>query len=320
MDIRLFKEFLILAQHMNVSHAAAELHLSQPTLSRHISDLEREFGQKLFNRKRPLCLTRAGEVVLKRAGEIWDCYEELADELQALRNSISGTVRIHNMTYYPVGLESFTRAMLSLKRLYPNVSVEMVDRVVRSLKDDLADDLVDMSFIFKGGKRAYDSIPDDNIFSYSRVGNQPDHVIAGVGIKHRLASHTDLHLSDLANIRIVRPSTLLFDSPCEAFIELCQKHDIEPRYQLLSSDSLQQFWMQDFSMHVLTLAASYVDSGVFPIHMSRQIKLMEFEDDGMDWCMHGVYKKDNPNPAVAAFAEFLSEPGDVAVAALELGK
>lgn len=60
MELRVLKYFLAVARHRNITRAAEELHLTQPTLSRQLQDLEEELGTPLFTReKRRMELTEA---------------------------------------------------------------------------------------------------------------------------------------------------------------------------------------------------------------------------------------------------------------------
>lgn len=67
MDTRVLKYFLTVATTNNITKAAQQLHITQPTLSRQIMDLERELGTSLFNRQRHhLQLTKAGALFQQR--------------------------------------------------------------------------------------------------------------------------------------------------------------------------------------------------------------------------------------------------------------
>ena len=74
MEFRVLQYFLMIAREGTISDAASALHLSQPTLSRQIKELERELGATLFTRGggRRVELTDAGLRLRKRAEEIVD--------------------------------------------------------------------------------------------------------------------------------------------------------------------------------------------------------------------------------------------------------
>ena len=75
MDIRLLRYFLAVAREENISRAAKTLHISQPTLSRQLMELERELNSQLFLRSsgnRRVVLTAEGVLLRKRAEEILD--------------------------------------------------------------------------------------------------------------------------------------------------------------------------------------------------------------------------------------------------------
>ena len=71
MEVRFLRYFLAIAQVENISKAAERLHITQPTLSRQIAQMEQELGVKLFNRgARKVTLTGEGLLLRRRAEEI----------------------------------------------------------------------------------------------------------------------------------------------------------------------------------------------------------------------------------------------------------
>lgn len=77
MEIRVLKYFLAVAREGSITKAANSLHLTQPTLTRQLQDLEHELKQKLFIRgKHNVTLTQEGLILRKRAQEIIDMVEK----------------------------------------------------------------------------------------------------------------------------------------------------------------------------------------------------------------------------------------------------
>ena len=109
MDIDQLKQFLLVARLGNITRAAEELSISQPTLSRSIQRLEDEFGQPLLERKtRSVALTDAGNLLRTRAEQIIgildDTKAEIADDGQ------SGRIRVGAIpTIAPYFLPDFLR-------------------------------------------------------------------------------------------------------------------------------------------------------------------------------------------------------------------
>lgn len=95
MEIRVLRYFLAIAREGSITNAANYLHLSQPTLSRQISELEEQLGQQLFLRKsRNMVLTAEGMVLRKRAEEIVAMVDKTEAEFSAMENTVAGDIYI----------------------------------------------------------------------------------------------------------------------------------------------------------------------------------------------------------------------------------
>lgn len=70
MELRLLQYYLVVVQEGNISRAADALHVTQPTLSRQMGQLEEELGAQLFVRGHHLELTDAGLMLKRRAEEV----------------------------------------------------------------------------------------------------------------------------------------------------------------------------------------------------------------------------------------------------------
>ena len=89
MELRVLQYFLAIAREQSISGAAEFLHVSQPTLSRQIRDMEDELGKQLFIRgNRKITLTEEGMILRKRSEEIIGLVKKTEDEI-ALSDDIS---------------------------------------------------------------------------------------------------------------------------------------------------------------------------------------------------------------------------------------
>ena len=95
MELRVLKYFLTVAREGSITGAANSLHLTQPTLSRQIQELEKELNQKLLIRgKYKVTLTPEGMILRKRAQEIIDMVEKTEAEFQSISDTVSGDIYI----------------------------------------------------------------------------------------------------------------------------------------------------------------------------------------------------------------------------------
>ena len=95
MDLRVLQYFLAVAKEQNISAAAQSLHLTQPTLSRQLRDLEEELGKQLMIRgNRKITLTEDGMLLRKRAEEILDLVGRTEKEIAQSDETVSGDLYI----------------------------------------------------------------------------------------------------------------------------------------------------------------------------------------------------------------------------------
>ena len=95
MELRVLRYFMTMAQEGNISRAADILHITQPTLSRQLMDLEKEMENKLFYRgKKEVTLTDAGRMLYQRAQEILELSDRTKQELVQRNKCISGLILI----------------------------------------------------------------------------------------------------------------------------------------------------------------------------------------------------------------------------------
>lgn len=95
MEIRVLRYFLAIAREGSITNAASFLHVTQPTLSRQIRDLEEELGQKLFTRgSHNMTLTAEGMILRKRAEEIISMVDKTEAEFNSMENVVGGDIYI----------------------------------------------------------------------------------------------------------------------------------------------------------------------------------------------------------------------------------
>lgn len=124
MELRELRYFLAVAQKRNITKAAQELLISQPTLSKQLADLEDELGVQLFIRgHRQITLTDEGEYLQTRAREITQLAEQTALNIKG-QEVISGTISIG--AGESIAMERIMRVLSEIIKDYSDVKVRLI--------------------------------------------------------------------------------------------------------------------------------------------------------------------------------------------------
>ncbi len=142
MELRVLEYFLAIAREQNISAAAEFLHLSQPTLSRQIKDLEESLGKQLFIRgNRKITLTEEGMILRKRAQEILDLVKRCEDEITLSDDISEGDIYIGAGETEAIRL--LAQAVYQLQTDYPKIrfhiasgdTTDVLERLDKGLYD-----------------------------------------------------------------------------------------------------------------------------------------------------------------------------------------
>lgn len=148
MELRTLRYFLAVAREENMTEAANVLHVTQPTLSRQIADLERELGVELFERTNRSCaLTGDGMRLRQRAEEILALVDQTESEMGDQGLGIAGNIRIgagetQAMSYV---LDTFA----ALRRDYPAVTIELYTGNADATEERLERGLLDFALLLE---------------------------------------------------------------------------------------------------------------------------------------------------------------------------
>lgn len=146
MEIRVLRYFLKIAHEENITKAAAYLHVSQPTLSRQIKDLEEELGKKLFVRSNySIKLTEEGMLLRKRAEDILDMVDKTTAEFKSLDEINGGDIYIGSAE--SEGIKYFLRSVKNLQKKYPRIRYHIYSSATDSISERLDRGLLDFAII-----------------------------------------------------------------------------------------------------------------------------------------------------------------------------
>lgn len=159
MELRVLQYFLAVARENSISGAAKFLHLSQPTLSRQLKELEEELGKQLFIRgNRRITLTEEGMILRKRAEEVTDLIKKAEDEITASDAMLAGDILIG--AGETDGNRFLIKAMNAIQKDYPLVRFHIVSGDKTTTTEAIDRGSIDFGIVFGNIDTAkYDSLP-----------------------------------------------------------------------------------------------------------------------------------------------------------------
>lgn len=145
MELRVLNYFLMVSQEENITKAAQLLHVTQPTLSRQLMQLEDELGVKLFERSNhSIVLTSDGLLLKRRAQEIVSLAEKTKRELTT-EKELSGEIEIGSGEFKSFSLLADVIAAFSEK--HPGVRFHLNSGNADTLKERLENGGLDIGLL-----------------------------------------------------------------------------------------------------------------------------------------------------------------------------
>lgn len=193
MEIRVLKYFLAVAREGSITKAANSLHLTQPTLSRQLQELEKELGQKLLVRgKYKTSLTPEGLIFKKRAEEIVTMVEKTELEFRSISETMGGDI------YIGCGetdsMKNIAEVMKELQTEYPNIKFHIYSGNAEDVTEKLDKGLLDFGVLIQPiDLSKYDNItlPDKDVWGVIMRKDSP------------LAHKKEIKLEDLISVPLI---------------------------------------------------------------------------------------------------------------------
>lgn len=206
---------LTIAEHGNLTRAAEELFISQPSLSESLARIERELGQSIFLRTQDgMVPTEFGQLYLKTAQDILRCYRNMLTELEEYRSLNRGTISFG----IPVNLGSYLLPMVlpAFHQQHPNISTLFRENNSTELTKLMLSGKLDFSVMHdEGSHRAmqYEFLADDPFYLVMPLDTAakmklPDYRILSLYDLKALSGEPFIMIASRQKIRLVADSIL----------------------------------------------------------------------------------------------------------------
>lgn len=146
MELRVLNYFLAIAREENFTRAAEQLHVTQPTLSRQIADLEQELGVKLFIRSNHnIVLTEDGMILKRRAQEILSLADKTKRDFLYKGENLEGVISVGSGEFLSTRI--LTDCIAQFREKHPPVHFEIYSGNAGNIRDHIERGLLDVGLM-----------------------------------------------------------------------------------------------------------------------------------------------------------------------------
>ncbi|WP_121640463.1 LysR family transcriptional regulator [Virgibacillus sp. Bac330] len=291
MDIRQVEYFIAVANKQNFTKAASTLHISQPSLSKAIKNLENQLGVTLFYRGgKKIELTDAGAAFLGNAKQFIEAYENLTTEMYDVVQLKKGQIKIGIPPI--IGATFFSKLISQYKAAHPSFHIELNEVGSNLIQHGVKEGELDVGLIC--------NLPVEK-HHFSTINLLKDPLMVVVQNNHPLASKKSVALPDLQD----EPFILYQQdfSLHDRIIEACQQYDFMPNAVCKSSQ-------RDF---MIEMVEANLGIALFPSKICKQllhhdVQAIPFKQPRLHLELALIWKKDKYLPY--AVREFVTMAKD----------
>lgn len=284
------REFSVLATHLNYTTAALELNLSQPSLSRHIAELERELGFMLFKRS-PVELTPAGKYYLESINSIIETLDSTIKQGREIEQRESPSLSLCGITWNTPYMNAVYGGIAQLREVYPDISLSFYENRSQSIKDSVLKGDAEIGILLD---EVTDLPP-----GYTCEWFMDCPFSAWVRRDNPILTKGAVSFSDLSECYLVCSTNRHLSTWLDGMMTACRKFDIEPRFHLKELNSSSEFLLSLNSDEMLFSSYPGGDSD----KINPNLVEIQFLDETCFYSAYLFYRIENENPAVRVFVK-----------------
>lgn len=273
MDTRQLYYFVEVAKQKSFTKAAEILHLSQPTISKMVKNLEDELQIELIDRSaKRMKLTVAGEIVYEEGKKILDKLDDLSLLLDDMKNLKKGKLKIGIPPL--IGYLFFPQILKGFREMYPNISIQLIEDNVIKLEQAIQEGTLDLAVAALPVGEEFDVTPfvEEDLMLF-------------VHTSHPLANKESVSLMDLKDESFVlfQDNSTLY----QQIVQECRQAGFEPNISFQSV-----YW--DF---ITGIVGENLGISIFPASVASKvdqnvIKTIPIVDPPIKWKIGIILKKE----------------------------
>lgn len=295
MNITYLREFIEVGLNLNLSKAAKNLHVSQPSLSKHIAALEQECKAPLLKRSTShVQLTPAGQTLFEEAFKLIRLHDETLAKIAALKDVT--VLNVGGLCRNAVAISLINRALARLNAEQATVSVAYQDYRHRPYGELLLSGKIDVAFAILGEHAALE----EGLVS-TPLFRDPMICLAKEG--HPFAARGTIHVEELASQVILQPVGSYSSEHGRTTVkEIFARHGISPVEQPVFVHSISELSTVANEDAVLIMERSMLGTQAF----TDDYRVVGFYEDDAAFAFHAVWRENTGSPVLAPFVRELA--------------
>ena len=295
MQTRYLQEYLELVGYMNFTKAANHLNITQPALSKHIAQLEMEFGASFIDRSgQRIVLTDQGRVFCAEAQRILEACKQAKQNVNRAKHSVHIGGRFEDSA-----INRYFNAVMSVVSQGEFAEIPVV-RVMSSLPyEDLDRGFIDICIEAALSNDEFN----EEIYGVQRVSAVP--FCALLSKDHPLASKEKLSIADLDGETVIHPVGDQVRTRGYSLLgEICKRHNATINKRVVYTQSVLDYSDIQINRDIFIMPQPVLTKQMFP-QLDKDYVSKSFIEQDIALPLQIVWRKDNTNPAVAEMAKII---------------
>lgn len=312
MNTDYLREFVVFAGYMNFTAAAKALNLSQLSLSRHVSELERRYGCELVDRTSPvLRLTHCGRMLLAQAPELLSAEDALNARMAEARREPYGSLVVERYRKSPRIQELMSDALNAVKSEHPGFSFarQALKPGDSAAKAVLRGDLDVGITACTTDLEPRCPVGPEQGFDVQELGRCRERLFFVMTRTSPLATRESLRIEDLDGSTFVYPYNPEFDRCLPDVTRLFEERGLKLRSRPHELDEVEELGLMKIGPHdvFIVVESAAASPGSFYLH-NPELAIVPCADDVLV-TRYAIWRAGDRNPVLAAFVEKLAELG-----------
>ena len=289
MKIEYLRELMVLAKHKNYTRAAEALYITQPALSKHIDQIEKELGTILVKRNtHQVELTEEGQEAVRTFQKMIRLYDNYVSDLEQKRTGLQGMLRI-GMLYYTIQ-QDLGKVLPAFRKQYPKVTVQTISGQPQEIYQALIDEKIDVGVL-----------PPAN---YPHAEIMKFHVFTRTGASVMLAADHPLSGKKIVKLKELTGETLILlkDDP---YTTLFIKEALS-RCSFTPVKTAEADHIDTVPFTIFETGGIHINGSGFTIPgYEEEIRVIPIQADGLYFEKAFCWCKANQNPTIPVFLQSL---------------